>query len=104
MDLEQKRLALSEFLCRLSGDACCYYSPPAGLSMTYPCIKYDLADEWALHADNIPYLRQLQWTVTIIDEDPDSKLASIFFNLSKCGFDRKFMADDLNHFVFTLYF
>lgn len=72
--------------------------------MNYPCICYDLANPDVKHADNIPYLTALQWTVTVIDEDPDSFIASRFFNLKKCKFDRKFEADDLNHFVFSLYF
>lgn len=104
MVLEQKRLELHEFLCRIIGDRRCYYSPPTGFEMEYPCIKYELADTWAIHADNIPYLRSLQWTVTVIDEDPDSKIADTFLDLPKCRFDRKFASDDLNHFVFSLYF
>lgn len=72
--------------------------------MKYPCITYDLADEWALYADNIPYFRNLQWTITVIDNNPDSKITNAFFDLSKCKFDRKFTSGDLNHFVFTLYF
>lgn len=104
MELEQKRLALHEFLCGVLGDRNCYYSSPASLQMNYPCIKYDLSDPRMLHADNIPYLVNLQWTITVIDEDPDSEIASRFFSLPKCRFDRKFSSDDLNHFVFSLYF
>lgn len=104
MVLEQKRLALSDFLHKISGVKGVYYSPPTGTEMEYPCIKYDLEDLWALHADNIPYLTKLQWTVTVIDEDPDSKIANVFFNLRQCKFDRKFSSEDLNHFVFTLYY
>lgn len=104
MVLEQKRLNLHEFLCRVLGDRNCYYSPPAGFEMKYPCVEYDLADSWARYADDIPYLTTLQWTVTVIDEDPDSKIADVFFHIPKCKFDRSFTLDDLNHFVFSLYF
>lgn len=104
MDLEQKRLSLHEFLCRVLGDRNCYYSPPSGLNMSYPCIKYDLSDPRVIHADNIPYLMELQWVITVIDEDPDSRIANCFFNMPKCSFDRKYSANDLNHFVFSLYF
>lgn len=104
MDLEQKRLSLHQFLCRFVGDSNCYYSPPTGLEMNYPCICYDLANPDVKHADNIPYLTTLQWIVTVIDEDPDSRIASQFFKLKKCKFDRTIPADDLNHFVFSLYF
>lgn len=104
MELEQKRLSLHEFLCRVLGDRNCYYSPPTGLTMNYPCIKYNLTDPKVVHADNIPYLMDLRWTVTVIDEDPDSKIASRFFNMKRCSFDRSYSANDLNHFVFSLYF
>lgn len=104
MELEQKRLHLHEFLCGILGDRNVYYSPPPKFEMHYPCIKYDLADVWALHADNIPYLKNLQWTIMVIDEDPDSRISSFFMNMPKCTFDRSFSSDDLNHFVFSLYF
>lgn len=104
MVLEQKRLELHEFLCRTLGDRNCYYSPPANLSIVYPCIVYNLSDAQLIHADNIPYLTNLQWTITVIDEDPDSEIANKFFTVPKCRFDRKFASDDLNHFVFSLYY
>lgn len=104
MDLEQKRLKLSGFLNKIPGARKVYYSPPTGIEMKYPCIIYDLANPQMVHADNIPYFVNLQWTVTIVDEDPDSKIANEFFTIPKCSFDRKFASDDLNHFVFSLYF
>lgn len=104
MVLEQKRLALDEFLCRTLGDLKCYYSPPPGYEMKYPCIKYDLADPKIKYADNIPYFMKLQWVITVIDENPDSSVADLFFNMPSCTFDRKYSANDLNHFVFSLYF
>lgn len=104
MVLEQKRLALSDFLHKISGVNGVYYSPPTGAEMNYPCITYDLEDVWAVHADNIPYLTKLHWIITVIDENPDSEISNVFFNLRNCRFDRKFQSDDLNHFVFSLYF
>lgn len=103
MILEQKRLEVHEFLSKIPGVRKAYYSPPTGIQMKYPCIKYDLANPRLVHADNLPYFVNLQWIVTVIDEDPDSEIASIFFNLPKCSFDRKFSSDDLNHFVFSLF-
>lgn len=104
MVLEQRRLKLHKFLCELIGSKNCYYSPPSGIHMKYPCIVYDLSSPDVIHADNIPYLTSLQWTITVIDENPDSKISDLFFNMRECRFDRKFTADDLNHFVYSLYF
>lgn len=104
MELEQKRLALHEFLCRILGDRNCYYDPPTGFEMEYPAITYTLASPWLVNADNIPYLMELQWTVTVIDENPESRIVSEFFKMPKCSFDRTITINDLNHFVFSLYF
>lgn len=104
MVLEQRRLPLHNRLCEIVGVKKCYYSPPTGLNMEYPCICYDLANPNIIHADNIPYFITLQWTITVIDENPDSPIASQFFTMPGCSFDRKFKSDDLNHFVFSLYF
>lgn len=104
MVLEQRRLKLHDMLCDMLGSKHCYYSPPAGFEMNYPCIVYGLASPNVNHADNIPYHITMQWTITVIDEDPDGNIANEFFNLPKCRFDRQFKSDDLNHFVFSLYF
>lgn len=72
--------------------------------MEYPCIVYGLSGSSVLHADNLNYISNLEWTVTVIDENPDSEIADRFFDIPKCRFDRDFSSDDLNHFVFSLYF
>jgi hypothetical protein len=102
MELEQKRLALHEYLCDILGSRNCYYSPPTGMEMKYPCMVYNLSGQNNLNADNLKYLSTLVWEITIIDEDPDSSIASKVFGLPKWKFDRSFSSDDLNHFVFTL--
>lgn len=103
MDLEQRRLRLHDKLKSISGLKNCYYSPPEGMRMSFPCIVYDLAGSPTNHADNIPYLRKLEWVIKIFDEDPDSAIASAFFEQPKCRFDRMISADGINQFVFTLY-
>ena len=104
MELEKKRLQLHEKLCDLLGSKKCYYQPPSGIEMTYPCITYDVNGDSPRFADNIPYCHNLEWIVTVIDEDPDSPIVSAMMKLPKCKFERCFSPDDLNHFVFSLYF
>ena len=104
VNLEERRLAFRTFLAGILESENLYYSPPNGLQLKYPCIIYSLASPLVEHADNLPYYTALRWTVTIIDEDPDSLIASKFFNLPMCTFDREFQSDDLNHFVFDLYY
>lgn len=103
MDLEAKRLKLHSKLCSILGSNNVYYSPPTGMEFKYPCIVYSLDNNNSKAADNIQYIQNLSWEVTVIDEDPDSKVASKFFDLPGCRFERPFTSDDLNHFVFTLF-
>lgn len=105
MDLEQKVQTTREFLSEVfDDDPHVYYSPPTGMEMLYPCIVFNLAGGSAKYADNIPYFIDLEWAVTVIDEEPDSKIVSKMMQKPKCKFDRPIVMDGLNHFYFTLYF
>lgn len=82
----------------------CYFSPPQDCEMTYPCIVYNLEPGSDRYADNIKYYSYDRYSVTIIDEDPDSKIYKAFLLLPYCRFDRFFVVDGLNHFLFTLFY
>lgn len=81
-----------------------YFSPPSGLRMKYPCLVYKLEGDAVQRADNLMYLKQKRYTITIIDENPDSPFPEQLETLPYCNFDRSFTLDNLNHFVYTLYF
>jgi len=81
-----------------------YFQPPTGTEMLYPCIKYNRSDSVVVHADNRPYKRTKQYQVTVIDRNPDSELPDQVEQLPYCLFDRYFAADNLNHYVFNLFF
>lgn len=82
----------------------CYFEPPDGMEMNYPCIIYELSNALVQHADNFPYLIDKRYILTVIDRDPDSEIRDRVLELPKCSFDRAFTSDNLNHYVFTLYF
>lgn len=117
MVLEQIRLQLHEKLCKVLDEEDnlteesdvpksynCYYSPPTGFQMKYPCIVYSLTNELSQYADNSKYLRKYRWSVTVIDRNPDSEIVDRMKNLSYCSFDRSFTTDNLYHFVYTLFY
>lgn len=79
-----------------------YFQPPE--KMSYPCIRYKLDDVETEYADNRPYTYEKRYQVTVIDHDPDSPIFDEVVALSKCRFDRFYIADGLNHFVFTLFY
>lgn len=82
----------------------CYFSPPASKKLTFPCIKYDRANSDIDHADNMPYLINTRYTVTVIDQDPDSEIVPQIEKLPLCTFDRHYENDNLNHDVFTIFY
>ena len=81
-----------------------YFQPPNSLQMQYPCIRYERSASELKHADNRLYTHTKRYQVTVIDRNPDSQLPDQVIELPLCSFDRYFAADDLNHYVFTLFF
>lgn len=81
-----------------------YFQPPASLKMKYPAIRYELSRIDLTSADNIPYFLDRGYQVTVIDANPDSEIAEAISKWPMCRFNRIYTADNLNHFVFILYF
>lgn len=97
LELQSK---LEELLCSKS----VYFQPPSSVRLKYPCIIYSLSDIDVKRTNNHLYLSKKSYTVTIIDEDPDSVIPDKIFELPLCRFDRFYTVDNLNHWVFNLYY
>lgn len=97
------RLQLHQILVDTVGTENVYFRPPSK-GMKYPCLLYDLAGDYPWYADNIPYICPMQWTLTWIDQNPDSEIPARLKQIPHCHFDRPYQAGGLNHFVFTLYY
>lgn len=95
---------LQKLLAGLLGSGNVYFQPPESLKLRYPCILYERSGIRASSANNRQYMTHNRYTVTVIDEDPDSEIPGRVLRLPYCSFDRHFTADNLNHDVFTLYF
>lgn len=72
--------------------------------MKYPAIVYSLNDIESKFADNGVYSLIKQYSVTVIDTDPDSKLITKIAELPKSRFNRYYTSENLNHWVFSIYF
>lgn len=81
-----------------------YFQPPATVKMNYPAIVYGLSNITSTFANNSSYKRARAYQVTLIDKNPDSEYVDKILALPMCSFDRHFKSDNLNHFVFTLYY
>ena len=102
--MARTRIDLLVELKKVLGSEEVYYSPPSRLK--YPCIKYSRQQPSVDRADNLEYRSMNCWMITIIDADPDSDIPNKLKERFKhyLSYDREYTADDLNHFVFTLYF
>lgn len=100
----KSREELHGVLVDLLGSRNVYFQPPENIKLKYPCIVYELSDIRSVKADNIIYLKNKLYTVTVIDEDPDSEIPNAMVDLPYCDFDRWYATSDLNHWVFSLYF
>jgi hypothetical protein len=81
-----------------------YFQPAENVRMEYPCIVYkrDYAD--IQYANNAPYRHLKRYQVTVIDSDPDSEIPDKVKELPLTEFQRFFVANQLNHDVYNIYF
>jgi hypothetical protein len=105
------RLNLHDILCEIvnitdptNGDRHVYFQPPESLRMKYPAIRYSLNDINNTHASDGVYTQSRSYEIIIIDPDPDSEIVDKVSKLPLCRFNRAYKSDNLNHWVFTLYF
>jgi hypothetical protein len=96
------RLALHDLLTQITEHV--YFQPPTNVQMQYPCIVYVRDGSHTDYADNEHYRLLKRYQVTVIDRNPDNNLPDQVEELSFCEFNRFFAADNLNHWVFTLFF
>ena len=98
------RLELHKELCEILESRNVYYQPPESVKMNYPAIVYSRADIRNTYADNEVYTQSHVYQVTVIDKDPDSKIAVKISALPTCRFNRHFESDRLNHDVFFIHY
>lgn len=98
------RLNLQTELEELLGSRNVYFQPPASVQMKYPAIRYSLQDIENRHADDRTYKQAKAYQLILIDPDPDSEYIDAILQLPYCQFDRSYPADNLNHYVFTIYY
>lgn len=98
------RLNLHEEFCNILASRNAYFQPPASVQMNYPAIVYSLSDVDTRHANDDKYKLLKAYQVTLIDKNPDTQYFEPILRLPYCSFNRFYTADNLNHWVFTLYY
>ena len=81
-----------------------YFQPPPDVQMIYPAIVYERGRAETQRADNVAYLVDKRYQVTIISRSPDESMFDTISALPLCTHERFYVADNLNHDVFNIYF
>lgn len=104
--MAQRSDSLRELLMKITGIKYCYINPPSSIRMSYPCIIIHLSDQDRKFADNQRYWNWLRWSITIVDPESINGESYIeqLTSLSYCSFDRLYIADNLHHYVFSIYY
>lgn len=97
------RLNLQQTLVDVLGSKYVYFQPPESVKLNYPCIIYERARGRAFNANDNLYNYRKSYTATVIDKNPDSEIPDKMELLPYCTMDRYYEADNLNHWVFTIY-
>lgn len=99
-----KRLELQALLEETLGSKNVYFEPPPDFRMKYPCIRYKRSNIIPTFADNIPYLTQNRYEIIAIYRDPDNDLPKKIAKLPTAYHIRPYIADNLHHDVFMMYY
>ena len=99
-----RRSELGALLRKTLGSSNVYFQPPETVKLKYPCIIYTLSGEHVRHAEGVLYFHRDKYTVNVIDKNPDSEIPDKIRALPYCTFDRFYPADNLNHFVYTIFY
>lgn len=102
--MPNSRIAFSAYIKEQTGVENVYFQPPETIKMKYPAIVYSLSRVDNKFAENKNYLQFIAYQVIVIDKNPDSEVFKKMSRLPMCTFERSYTADNLNHFVFTIYY
>lgn len=99
-----RRLDLHALLVDIIGSKNVYFQRPPSTGMRYPCIFYKRDSKNEKFSNNMLYIGTQRYLVTVIDEDPDSEIPDKISQLRHCSFESHYVAENLNHDVYSLYY
>ena len=99
------RLELHEELCAALGSRNVYFMPPASVKMQYDAIRYELGEKDLKRANDRVYNSTNRYDGVVITRDPDTTIPDdILHRFAMCRLGRPYIADNLNHYPFTIYY
>lgn len=101
----RSRISLQKRFEEILGSSNVYFQPPESVKMNYPCIRYSLKDMPTVKASNKKYAIHKCYSVTLICKDPDNTIKdTLLTDFDYMEFVDHYRADNLNHYVYTLYY
>lgn len=105
MSSVDRRLQLHQELINVLGSSNVYYQPSGITKMNYPCIRYKRDRGRHMNADNKTYIYRQAYQIMYIDQNPDNTVVdALIEHFSEISYNRHYVADNLNHDVFILYY
>ena len=103
--IERRRLELHSKLVEILGNkGKVYFQPPESIKIEYPAIIYERNAMPRIHASNNVYAFGVEYSVTVIDKDPDSPIVDKISRFPTARFSRHFVSDNLNHDIFMIHY
>lgn len=100
-----RRLKLQTELEELLGTRNVYFQPPESKKLQYDCIIYSRSNIASEKANNKNYINTDRYDVMFLSRDPDSEMPyKILNHFEYCTYGRHYVADNIYHDVFTLYY
>jgi hypothetical protein len=81
-----------------------YFQAPPDVQMVYPAIRYERTRADSAFANNALYRGTKQYQLVLISRSPDNPAFDLIMALPMCSHERFYVADNLNHDVFNIYF
>lgn len=99
------RIDLHEELCEVLGSRNVYFQPPESVKMKYDAIRYALGGKDIKRANNKAYRSTDQYEGVVITKDPDTTIPDqLITRFEMCSVGRPYVADNLHHYPFTIYY
>ena len=100
-----RRLLLQSELEALLGTANVYFQPPESLKIKFPCYIYNFERPDTLRADNRIYRIHDRYQLTYITKNPvDPLIDETLLHFTHIALDRHFTKDNLNHYIYSIYY
>lgn len=104
--IEEQRLKFhNKLIAVLPVNFSIYFNAPTNISLTYPAAIYKRDGMNRKNADDKVYIKRCKYTLSIIDDTPtQSYIDDMLEAFDYISFDRQYVYDGLNHYIFTIFF